>query len=134
VHEIAHIAIGSDGRPRWVEEGLVEYATVSASGARDPWITREQINELRAFWSERGMTGFWSGKDFLDPESVSESYELALIFGWQLALKEERYLAFVKDAKLDDAGEASARQHLGCGLGGLAARLFGAGRWGPGEA
>jgi hypothetical protein len=138
VHELTHVALHHLSLPQWLEEGL---AQLVARDVRSSWAFGERtpglvVNEEVAvwhqrYWRRRGLDAFWSGEAFSAAGRLGQlSYELAEILLQLLIEDSRRQLpAFVRAASESDGGEAACREHLGFGLGDLAARFLGPGPW-----
>lgn len=80
----------------------------------------------RRFWREAEIQQFWSGESFQRTDDGNLlSYELARVLVEQMARDWTAFAEFVRHARRDDAGAASAIRHLGIDLGAAAAALTG---------
>ena len=126
VHEMTHASLELP-IPLWLNEGLAVNTERRLAGAPNaPLGTPSKRHEkMRRFWSVASIQSFWSGESFHRPGDANElSYELARILVEQLARDWEPFARFVRDAKIDDAGAAAAREHLGLDLGELVTVLL----------
>lgn len=107
-------------------------------------VDEETADRHKRYWREHGLDGFWCGKGFSSSDKAQPlSYELAEILvrllvdesrpPWFGRAREpqRRFFAFLRAATAADGGEAGSREHLGYGLGDLAARFLGPGSWSP---
>jgi hypothetical protein len=146
-HEFAHNAVVKLSLPRWLDEALaMSFAAqfrglersvidnLSSSGSFDEG--RPILEQFKERWTPERLQGFWSGKLwYSEADGEGHCYQIArLFFG---ILREHingspgLLQAFIGEAKRKDAGETSARQHLGLSLGDLASKFFGPGDWAP---
>jgi hypothetical protein len=143
-HEVMHSALCHLTLPLWVEEGLTQMFEHDMTGRSLLQVDGEKARKHKRFWKRHGPGIFWRGEGFHRPDAGQDlSYELAEILMRLLFLDyrprwfglvtgpRQRLFAFLQEADSSDCGEAAARQHLGCGLGELAARFLGPGDWGP---
>lgn len=117
-HEITHGCVGHLPLPAWLNEGLAVNIEQQLAGARSTHTPQQLRNKHMAFWGEREMQEFWSGKSFLRTDDGNLlSYDLARLIVEQIARNWEAFKRFVLAADGDDAGAAAARDHLGVDLG-----------------
>jgi hypothetical protein len=135
-HEYTHNCVCHLPLPRWLNESLAMRFERMLVSIRPFIIDHEVCEKHQAHWNESTIQDFWHGKSWSQvDESFSLSYQLSRIL---LKKIEEdvrpsraQLLAFIGQAHRDDAGEVSARQHLGVSLGDLAASFLGDGNWSP---
>jgi hypothetical protein len=88
-----------------------------------------------AFWGEEMIQEFWSGDSYRRTDDGNMlSYDLGRILVEHLSGDWARFRDFVLHAKYEDAGAASARDHLGVELGPIVAALLEGDEgadWGP---
>lgn len=136
-HELTHAALGHLRMPLWLEEGLTQFFEHDLAGKPfdfDP----QEVGEQKAYWRQNSLDEFWSGEGFHKPTEVQKySYQLAEIL-MRLLLTDFRprwfgadrrpvvqLMNFLRDAKIDDAGEAAAVEHLKLTLQEIAAKSIG---------
>ncbi len=143
-HELTHVALQHLSMPFWLEEGFTQMFEHRLTGRQVLEVGTKLALRHKKNWSRRGLNAFWQGDGFVSPGKIQElSYQLAEIlnrllvaesqprwFGW-VREPQRRFLAFVKNAKAEDCGEAACREHLGYDLGDLAAKFLGPGDWSP---
>ena len=143
-HELTHAALHHLGGPQWLEEGLAQVVEQDVAGRPPAHLDGRRVAEHKRYWARHGLGAFWSGAGFARAGRVQGlSYELAEVLartlledarpGWfaRSYAARDRLLGFVRAARAVDAGEAACREHLGCGVGDLAARFLGPGDWSP---
>ncbi|MGL4462718.1 MAG: hypothetical protein ACRC1K_11245 [Planctomycetia bacterium] len=137
-HESTHAALHHLDMPQWLEEGLAQMFEHDMTGRQLLIVDRETAAKHKRYWSKHGLDAFWSGEGFSRPGKIQDlSYQLAEImvrllveesrpqwFGW-VREPQRRFVAFLRSAKADDAGEGACREHLGCGVSDLAAKFLG---------
>jgi hypothetical protein len=147
-HELTHAALHHLDTPAWLEEGVALRVQRTAAAQSGIELTPEDIGRHKRHWPRRGLGPFWWGHGFRAPDMVQAlSYQLAEVlmqilveehqppwFGFFGTDRRAKLLAFIGAAKADDAGQAAAREHLGYGLGELAAKFLGPGDWEPNPA
>jgi hypothetical protein len=132
VHELTHDLVSHLQLPAWIDEGLA--TTAEGYLMHDPAfvVLPEDLAEQRAQWRDGGIQEFWSGAAFHRPDDSNRlAYQLARLATKALSRDYGRFRDFVLAASRDDAGDASARQHYGGGLGGLIEQFLGPGDWTP---
>ncbi|MEX2139832.1 MAG: hypothetical protein WD894_11260 [Pirellulales bacterium] len=143
-HEMMHASLCHLTLPLWLEEGLAQMFEHDMTGRDLLAVTSEIARKQKTYWRKNGLDHFWSGKGFTRPGKIQElSYQLAEIlmrliveehrprwFGIRRA-RQERFVAFLREASAADCGESAANEHLGKGLGDLAATFLGPGDWSP---
>ncbi|MBA4017791.1 MAG: hypothetical protein C0483_11505 [Pirellula sp.] len=143
-HELTHAVLGGHKLPLWIEEGLAQMFEVSIGGGYGLLLDPKQAKKHRRYWRMRGLGTFWFGEGFSAAGGVqSLCYQLAVVmlhllvsehqprwFGFVRG-RQERFVEFLRHAQVEDAGQASAEEHLGFGLEELAARFLGPGDWRP---
>lgn len=116
-HEMTHAGLAHLPLPAWLNEGIA----VNTEGRLSPSPALEPPAQMhvrhRAFWGPGEIQAFWSGKSFLRPDASALSYDLARILVDQFAKEWDAFRAFVLAANVEDAGRASALEHLGIDLG-----------------
>jgi hypothetical protein len=147
-HELTHVALHHLSLPQWLEEGLAQMFPQDMRSRPMDWVfevNAETADRHKRYWGKHGLDAFWSGEGFSSPEEFLQplSYELAEILvrllvdesrpRWFGRVREpqRRFFAFLRAASESDCGEAGSREHLGYGLGDLAARFLGPGSWSP---
>ncbi len=144
VHEMTHGALHGLGSPLWIEEGIAQYIERAAGFTANGDFSVADAKAITRHWTRSGLAAFWWGTGFAAPgPEQSHSYSLASlllqllvdehqpgIFGFG-ARKRERLREFIRHARAEDAGQASARDHLGYDLGEVAAKFLGPGDWNP---
>jgi tetratricopeptide (TPR) repeat protein len=134
IHEITHACLSHLVLPLWLEEGITQWAeTAVFAGKSSLELNREDVEAIRGHWRGQSLSDFWWGSGFHTVgERQKHSYGLArILFHWILSDHPKRLPDFVRDAHESDAGEGSAREHLGMGLAELAGRFLGPGDWEP---
>lgn len=130
-HELTHALLQHLPIPAWLNEALAQRVQSAAfPGSARPLYARH-ITEHRRYWRRRGLRDFWRGACFNEHRRGQRlSYQLAEML-LQIAVERfsARTRAFVIDARWEDAGEASARRHLGVSLADLAEPVLGPGDW-----
>jgi hypothetical protein len=146
-HELTHHALGRLDLPRWLDEALAmsfedqmagsESALADRLGSSFEGIsTRALLQEFAAWWTEERLQGFWSGSLWnSEDDEQGFCYEMSRILFRLLTQASHhatvRLRQFIGEASWNDAGEAAAQQHLGLGLGEVAAEFLGDGNWAP---
>lgn len=135
-HETTHASLAHLDLPQWLEEGLAQMFESDIAGRAPLLLDPKQAEKHRKHWRRRGLDAFWSGEGFHRAGDVQEvSYQLAevlvrLLFsdhrpGWFSRAKQKQLLAFLANAKRDDAGRDAALAHLDYGIDELAAKFLG---------
>lgn len=126
-HELTHSALAHLSLPRWLDEGIAVNTERRIAGKPPSLYTPIEIDAMqRRFWGPAEIQQFWSGESFLRTDDGNLlSYELARVLVEQMARDWPRFSEFVRQARRDDAGAASALQHLGLDLGAAACALAG---------
>ena len=134
IHEITHACLAHLTLPLWLEEGATQLAEEAglANWARFQ-LDAETAKGMRDYWHENELSNFWWGKGFfLTDDAQMPSYQLAQVLFHLLLSDHRRQLPdFVRHAHAADAGDSSAREHLGKSVGDLAAQFLGPGSWEP---
>jgi len=134
-HEMTHLYLSHLELPRWLDEALAQTYEFSVSAKDRHGKSLKLAPKHQAYWTPQSIQAFWHGDSFHDPQAQDISYDLAVVLMRKLerVLKPEKedLLGFIKNAARMDAGEAAAQQHLGIGLGELAASFLGPGSWEP---
>lgn len=125
-HEMTHGVLGHLPLPLWLNEGIAVNTEARLAGRPPGLYTPEQMHARhQGFWGDEEIQQFWSGHSFgRTDDGNSLSYDLARIIVEQLGKDWEAFRRFVLAAHRDDGGEAAAHEHLGMGLGELAAALL----------
>lgn len=125
-HELTHAALAHLNLPLWLDEGLAvnteRQLAVALPSVHTP---RELQAKHAAFWGHAEIQAFWRGESFQRTDDGNLlSYDLARILVEQLAKPSwPAFARFVTHAKRTDAGNASAKEHLGIDLGPSASAL-----------
>ncbi|RYD32660.1 MAG: hypothetical protein EOP86_15205 [Verrucomicrobiaceae bacterium] len=145
--ELTHDVLNPLSLPCWLDEALAMHFGDQLSG-NDPFIAQRPgaqsealgdqalLEEFFAWWTEERLQDFWNGRLWRsgNDEQVN-CHEMARLIFRVLRQHAHRdsmgFRAFVRNADLDDAGEAAAVRHLGFSLGDAAASLLGEGDWTP---
>lgn len=138
VHELLHAAVAHLSLPQWLDEGLAQSFEVDHGVTPEFVLTPEEANNCRSYWRKKGLDRFWSGEGFHRQGRCSaESYRLARILArlllddakpgwWGLGrARQQKLIRFLETARVDDAGDAAARDALGYGIVSLAERFLG---------
>jgi hypothetical protein len=126
VHELAHSAVSHLRLPLWLDEGIAVNTEHKIAGAGRGLYTPHEIRakHLR-FWGETEIQQFWSGEAFRRTDDGNMlSYDLARIMVEHMAKSWEPFERFVMNARREDAGAASAAEHLDVDLGAYVCALF----------
>jgi hypothetical protein len=143
-HELTHVSLLHLSMPPWIEEGLAQLVEHDLTRRGLLELTTEIADRHKTYWRKNGVDEFWRGDGFSRSGKVQElSYQLAEIllrllfeefrprwFGW-VREPQQKLMAFLREARADDCGEAACREHLGHGLTDLAAKFLGPGDWSP---
>lgn len=150
-HELAHHCLNHLPVPLWLNEGVAVvlqkavggYAPPSYQGAasaywgivsgwKPPVVWDELAEKHHQFWNEDQIQHFWAGTSFHEPgDAVQLSYSLAEILVHLLAKNRGEFLAFIRSAQRNDAGQTAALDCLGTCLGDAAGTFLGEGNWRP---
>lgn len=150
-HELTHHALNHLTIPPWLNEGIAVVlqkmiggysppayqGTTSSvwgmfSGWTPPLIWDELAEKHHQFWNEERIQQFWAGTSFHEPGDASQlSYSLAEILVHLLGKNHEAFLAFVRSARPEDAGQTAAFDCLDTCLGTAAGTFLGEGNWRP---
>ena len=152
VHELTHHCLTHLPIPLWLNEGVAQHlqktigeayvpsasqTTTTAywgmvSGWKPPLVWDELAERHFNFWYPKRVQMFWAGTSFSEPgDSVELSYSLAEILVHLLTQKGGDFLAFIRAAHADDAGQTAALDNLGCCLGEMVGTFLGPGDWRP---
>ncbi len=153
IHELTHDSLSHLPLPLWLNEGVavtLQKAVAPppralAQGDQDalfaaainwkaPMIWDELAERHFSFWTEENIQSFWAGTSYYQPGDPSElSYSLAEVLVKLITEQNnhEAFLAFLRSARSDDAGQTAALEILGLDLGELAGTFLGQGNWRP---
>lgn len=126
-HELTHSALAHLQLPLWLDEGIAVNTERRIAGAAPSLHTPREIDAMqRRFWGQAEIQQFWSGESFQRTDDGNLlSYELARVLVEQMARDWAPFAEFVRHARREDAGAASALQHLGIDLGAAVSALVG---------
>jgi len=128
IHELAHHCLNH--LPSY--QGAASAYWGMVSGWKSPVIWAELAEKHHEFWNEEQIQHFWAGTSFHEPgDAVQLSYSLAEILVNLLAKNREDFLAFIRCARREDAGQTAALDCLGTCLGDAAGTFLGEGNWRP---
>lgn len=131
-HEMTHALIHHLPIPLWLDEGVAVSIENLLTGSNPLNMNNELYTRHKAFWGEKEIQEFWSGKSFSRPDEGQElSYNLAQFAVNALTQDYETFIRFTNDAHYSDAGESAANKIFGCSLGDLIVQFFGEGEWAP---
>jgi hypothetical protein len=123
-------AVGGYSPPSYMGEASAVWGTMS--GWKPPVVWAELAEKHHQFWTEDEIQHFWAGTSFHEPgDAVQLSYSLAEILMHLLAKNREGFLAFIRSARRDDAGQTAALDCLGICLGEAVGAFLGEGNWRP---
>lgn len=132
LHELVHNSVAHLPLPSWLNEGLAVVLDRSAATWRQTMLDQELRDRHLAFWNPENIQKFWSGVSFGEPGDSNElSYSLAEILVKLLLSLSKEFVAFLKEAHWEDAGQTAALAVLGTDLGQTAATFLGEGNWRP---
>lgn len=145
-HELTHAALMHLSMPQWLEEGLAQMFEHGMTGQSPLIVDAEMAAKHKRYWGARGLEEFWFGEGFSSPGEVQKlSYQLAEIlvrllveegrprwFGFARE-PQRRFLAFLREAHIEDCGAEACRERLGYPLEELAGRFLGEGDWSVGR-
>jgi hypothetical protein len=132
LHELVHNSVVHLQLPLWLNEGLAVVLDRTAATGRQTTLDHELRDRHLAFWNPENIQRFWSGVSFGEPGDSNElSYSLAEILVRLLLSQSMEFVAFLKQAHWDDAGQTAALNVLGTDLGQTAATFLGEGNWRP---
>lgn len=123
-HELTHGAVHYLDLPTWLDEGLAVNTELRLSGS--PLILEQEGRAAHlSFWEDAAIQAFWSGIAFHMAGGTSAlAYDLARILVGQLARDWDGFKRFVLNARRDDGGAQSARDHLGIDIGAYVCALL----------
>lgn len=135
-HEMTHSCLSHLPIPAWLNEGLAVNTEQRLSPSGSSMLTPQQMHaKHRAFWGDREIQEFWSGKSFLrNDDGNMLSYDLARILVAQLGTDWPSFRPFVLNADLSDGGAAAATEYLNLDLGVAASSVLeqkSANNWSP---
>jgi len=132
VHELVHNSVVHLRLPLWLNEGLAVVLDRAAAVWRQTILDHELRDRHLAYWNAGNIQKFWSGVSFGEPGDSNElSYSLAEILVNLLLGESNEFVAFLKQAHWEDAGQTAALDVLGADLGQTAATFLGDGNWRP---
>ena len=132
VHELVHHSIHHLPVPTWLHEGLAVTIERIMNSQGPRTLTFDLPEGHHRFWNENTIQRFWAGTSFDEPgESNELSYSLAEVLLHLLAKKRQDFLAFVRAAHYDDAGQTAALDCLSTCLGEAVGTFLGPGNWRP---
>lgn len=113
-HEMTHACLWHVDLPRWLGEGIA--VRMERILGRAPY--DEVLPEQLAAWRKLDLESFWSGEAFhADEATTKAAYRLAdHLLNAICRPKTTRLAQFILNAKREDAGHASALEHLDCEL------------------
>jgi hypothetical protein len=126
-HEMTHAALAYLRLPKWLDEGIAvstEHRISTSHHSAQHAV--ELIGKHRAFWNAETMQQFWSGSSFdRGDDGNALSYDLARHIVGLIGREWSAFTKFVRGAKREDSGAASAKAQLDLDLGQLAAAAVG---------
>jgi len=126
-HELTHAALAHLRLPLWLDEGLAVNTERRVASVAPPMHTPREMHEKhQAFWGDEEIQQFWDGASFQRTDDGNLlSYDLARILVEQLSRASwDQFQQFAAHADRVDAGDGSAREHLGVDLGTVASALL----------
>jgi hypothetical protein len=143
-HELTHVSLHQLSMPPWLEEGLAQMFEHDMTGRSLLQLDAETAASHKRYWGKHGLDAFWRGEGFLRAGKVQKlSYELAEILVRLLVEEarprwfgivrghQQRFFAFLRQARQADCGQEACRTCLGFGMDELAGRFLGPGNWSP---
>lgn len=137
-HELTHAILSICDLPNWLDEAIT--ATVEQRITNEiPYVlNRELIGRHRAYWTPDNIQTLWAGTSFWSPDEGQElSYHLSRFIFTALyqsgTIDPSRVSQFIANARREDAGQASAKEHLNLDLGEILSHLLGDGTWAPSQ-
>lgn len=114
VHEMTHNYLSHLPIPVWLNEGIAVNMEVQLCRSALTDLGPQQMREKhQQFWDAARIQEFWSGQSFRRSDDASLlSYDLARILVARFSADWPRFRAFANAAQADDAGAASASEHL----------------------
>lgn len=130
-HEIGHACLSARDLPMWIEEGAVQLIEAAIAGGHYQDIWRGHVDAQRAYWTEHGLDGFFSGASFYAADDGQHlSYALAWVIAYNLAIDQrDRYERFLIDVRSWDGGWTALRKHYGITPWQAVGRFLGDGPW-----
>ncbi len=136
-HELTHCLVAHLPLPAWLNEGIAvgieKKLYPPHADPRDVFRALREITAQReAFWNERTIQTFWSGKAFLRAnEGSTLSYDLGERIVGLVSRDYEAFATFAKAATIKDAGMLAAHDYLGIELRDCVGAILGPGDWQP---
>jgi hypothetical protein len=131
-HELVHNCVVHLHLPLWLNEGLAVAFDRRMAERSAPIIDHDLRDRHLAFWNAVNIQKFWSGVSFREPGDSNElSYSLAEILVNLLVGHSADFVAFLKQADRNDAGQTAAVDVLESDLGQVATTFLGEGDWRP---
>jgi len=131
-HELVHNSLVHLPLPLWLNEGVALVLDRTATDWKRPILDHDLRDDHLAFWNSENIQRFWSGVSFGEPgDSHKLSYSLAEILVNLLLGFSKDFVAFVKQAHRNDAGQTAALDALQADLGQTVATFLGPGNWRP---
>jgi len=131
-HELTHNSLVHLPLPLWLNEGVALVLDRTAADWKNPILDHDLRDNHLAFWNSENIQRFWSGVSFGEPgDSHKLSYSLAEILVTLLLGLSRDFVAFVKQAHRNDAGQTAALDVLQADLGQTVATFLGPGDWRP---
>lgn len=131
-HELTHSLVRHLPIPCWLNEGIAVGVERTLCGHHSTETVQELHGRHAAYWNERTIQEFWSGKSWLRPGDSNElSYALATTLVQLAGHDWNAFVRFVNAAHADDAGESAAIEHLDHALADFLTPMLGDGDWSP---
>lgn len=131
-HELCHALLSHLPLPLWLDEGITVNIEGKIIAQRERPMDRWMVEEHLAFWNEKKIQEFWTGRSFSRPDEGQDlSYHLAHFLVQSLARDFQSFKQFVLQAHFEDGGESAARAVYNNTLGYLIEGVLGEGEWSP---
>lgn len=131
-HELLHNSVVHLRLPLWLNEGLAMVFDWTADQWRRQFLDEDLRDRHLTFWNAENIQKFWSGVSFGEAgDSNQLSYSLAEIIVHLLLEEGNEFVAFLKQADWNDAGQTAALDVMGIDLGQIMATFLGEGTWRP---